>query len=56
MEYPLGARHPLTIRDDGTLVVDATLGNARLLRRGARTLLDLRGCYFWGFGERVDRL
>lgn len=55
MEYPLGARHPLTIRDDGTLAVEGAFG-ARLLRRGARTLLDVGWCYRWGYFERVDRL
>jgi hypothetical protein len=55
MEYPLGARHPVTIRDDGTLAVTSTFG-ARLLRRGARTLLEVRGCYIAGLLERVDRL
>jgi hypothetical protein len=55
MEYPLGGRHLVTITQDGTLAVDSIFG-ARLLRRGARTLLEVRGCYIWGLLERVDRL
>ena len=53
MEYPRGAHHPVTITDNGTLVVDGRFG-ARLLRRGARTLLDVNWPYRWGYFERVD--
>ena len=55
MEYPLGTHHPVTIRDDGTLAVTSTFG-ARLLRRGARTLLEVRGGYIVGLLELADRL
>jgi hypothetical protein len=53
MELSPSVHHRLAIQDDGTLLVDGTFV-ARLLRRGTRTLLDVRWPHRWGFFERVN--